>query len=413
MVITPTRHPQSTPTSAVPTPEPRRSAWYTKNKDSVRASTLDKTLDVTPAQGHDLTGSLRVFTLSDALQMLALSAQTGTLTLVQGWNSRTLTFERGRITYLAAATRLASVEELLLRAGVLLPQQVAMAVYEASTRHRDVASVLLERGLVESADLARCQDQQLEETIFSLFLWRNGRFTFKAGEVSKEGGLAIALASERLIIDGTRRVDEWISISPIVPSVRLIFKAVRALPPGHSDATQQAVFELLDGQSDVVALSRSCGQTQFDTARALYGLVTAGWVVALPPDKIKIISLFTYLLEAIYVKLVMYGHANVAMQFEQELNRFAGENQLKVRLRSGKVMLSDRDTQIDTTALIDLYKLFIAIEQNRFSRIFPPDIVHGLIVGLYNHVSPDLQDMMRMYEFYEIEGLLPDKPALA
>ena len=35
-----------------------------------------------------------------------------------------------------------------------------------------------------------------------------------------------------------------------------------------------------------------------------------------------------------------------------------------------------------------------------------PEIVHGLVQGLYMHVGPELQDMMRMYEFVQIEGLL-------
>ena len=37
---------------------------------------------------------------------------------------------------------------------------------------------------------------------------------------------------------------------------------------------------------------------------------------------------------------------------------------------------------------------------------FDPEIVHGLVQGLYMHVGPELQDMMRMYEFVQIEGLL-------
>lgn len=370
-------------------------------------SAVSQVAERLPAAEPDLAGSLRVFRLSDVLQMLAFADQTGTLSLEQGWNARSLTFERGRISYIAAATRLPSIEELLLSAGRITPAHLSWAVGQAERTRRSLAAVLVEAGIVDASDLARCQAQQLEETIYTLFLWRNGRFNFRAGEVVRENGLAVDLVSERLIIDGTRRVDEWIAISPTVPSTRLIFRPTAPLAPDHPEPVERTVYAMLDGRRDVVAIAKAGGLTQFDTARALHGLVRAEHVQAIPPDKVKVISLFTYVVESMYVKLVMYGHSDVALQFETELTRFAYDNGLKVRLRAGKIILSDVDTPIEASALVDLYKLFVAVEQNRFARMFSPDVLHGLVGGLYHHVSPDLQDMMRVYEFDRIEGLLP------
>ena len=53
----------------------------------------------------DLQGRIGCFSLSDLLQTLSFTQKTGTLTLIQGWNTRTICYEQGRITYLAAATR--------------------------------------------------------------------------------------------------------------------------------------------------------------------------------------------------------------------------------------------------------------------------------------------------------------------
>ena len=49
-----------------------------------------------------------------------------------------------------------------------------------------------------------------------MFLWRNGVFTFRAGEIVKEGGVAVTVDGNHLIIEGTRWVDERIEISPVV-----------------------------------------------------------------------------------------------------------------------------------------------------------------------------------------------------
>jgi hypothetical protein len=358
-----------------------------------------------PPPEPDLVGRLRAFTFSDLLQLIALSGQSGTLTLSQGWNSRTLTFERGRISYIAAATRLPTVGQLLFASGRIdrLALDAALAAQTATGVSVDEA--LVAAGVIDTADLRRCRDQQLEETIYSLFLWRNCRFTFTSGHVEKEeGGIAVDLASERLIMDGTRRIDEWIAISPSVPSVRLIF-----VPTGRSrpdDAADQLVHDLLDGKRDLAAVAAAVGTTQFDVARALHRMVQAGQARAMAPDKVKIVELFNFLAESIYLKLMMFGHSAEAMLFERELNRFAQENNLKARMRAGKIALSDIQTPIDSTALIDLYRLFIAIQNNHFARRFDPEVVHGLVQGLYLHVDRELQEMLEMYEFVQPEGLL-------
>jgi hypothetical protein len=77
-----------------------------------------------------------------------------------------------------------------------------------------------------------------------------------------------------------------------------------------------------------------------------------------------------------------------------------------VRMAAGKVIRSDLDTPIGPTELVDLYKLFIGIQNNKFSKMFEPQVFQGLMEGLYLNSDPEFKAMMRMYEFIEIEGLL-------
>ena len=149
------------------------------------------------------------------------------------------------------------------------------------------------------------------------------------------------------------------------------------------------VHDLVDGQRDVTTIARLTGLTQCETAKA------------------KVCELFNMAVESIYLKLVMFNHSRDALLFENQLNRFARDNRLKVRMSGGRVVLSDLDTPIDATSLIDLYKLFIGIQNNKFGKILDPAKAAGLMEGLYRHTDPEFRSMMRMYEFYEIEGLLP------
>jgi hypothetical protein len=358
------------------------------------------------AIGWDLAGRLGTFSLSDIFQMLSFSGKTGTLTLIQGWNTRTISFRQGRICYIAAGTRLPTVLELLVRGGHVTRAQLAEIARRGVNSEADVVPALVAAGIVADEDVQRSIEQQLESTIYSLFLWRNCIFTFLAGDLVLEGGVPVDLDSEHLIIEGTRRVDEWIQISPIVPSVFMIFQRRPVIVPSLHDE-ELPVYHLLDGVRDVATIAQETGRTQFEVARVLYHLVRRGVAEAAPPNKMKIMQLFNLAVESIHMKLMMYGHSREALELENQLNRFARDNRLKVRMSGGRVVLTDLDTPVDATSLIDLYKLFIGIQNNKFSKVLEPAKATGLMEGLYRHTDPEFRSMMRMYEFYEIEGLLP------
>jgi hypothetical protein len=440
-------------------------------------------MDTSEKDDFDLQGRIGCFTLSDLLQTLSFTQKTGTLTLIQGWNTRTICYEQGRITYIAAATRLPTPVELLVQSGRLSQQRLVKALgtnwkqqlgvvdpehvepdsepvasiagangaagrtlngrnghngTPGSTRntdpylgdfedldsfvpptytsppttrnHTDPNQLLLKHKLATHEELQWCEEQMLETTIYTLFLWRNCRFTFQGDLLVKTDGIPVSVSAEKLIIEGTRRVDEWIRISPVIPSVLMAFRRLPRQVTGPLSDEAREVLNLVDGVSDVSTIARKRQRTQFDTAKLLHGLTKLGLVQPVPPDKQTVMELFRYTVEAIYIKLVMYGYSRKAMEFEYELNRFARENRLKVRMHIGKIRLTDQDLPADATALLDLYKLFIAIENNKFTKLFPPEIRKGLTEALYQHMEENMRALMRMYEFHAMEGLLNMPP---
>jgi Domain of unknown function (DUF4388) len=355
----------------------------------------------------DLHGRLGNFLISDILQMIGFSGKTGTLTLIQGWNTRTISFDQGRICYVAAGARLPGMFDLLIRIGRLQRHQIeGFKARRPGKSEEEMLAELVQRRLLDREDLDRCHELLLETAVYTLFLWRNCVFTFKADEIVKAGGVAVTVDGNHLIIEGTRRVDEWIQISPVVPSVFMIFRQRPHLIGRTVPESLEKVYNCVDGQRDVATIARVSGLTQFDAAKALYDLVQARFAEAIPPNKRKVCELYNLAVESIYLKLVLYDYSRDALMFENELNRFAVENRLKVRMAAGKIIRSDLDTQIGPTELVDLYKLFIGIQNNKFSKMFEPQIFQGLMEGLYLNADLELKAMMRMYEFIEIEGLL-------
>ena len=118
---------------------------------------------------------------------------------------------------------------------------------------------LQREGQINDSDLQQCQYQLLESSIYTLFLWRNCYFTFKSGELVKEGGVPVSVDATHLIIEGTRRVDEWIEICPVVPSVFMIFRRKPRQPSVRPERDLLNVFRFVDGRQDVVSIARATG----------------------------------------------------------------------------------------------------------------------------------------------------------
>jgi len=339
--------------------------------------------------------------------MISLSGKTGTLTLIQGWNTRTISFDQGRICYVAAGARLPGMFDLLIRIGRLQRHQVeGFKARRPGKSEEEMLAELVQRRLLAKEDLERCHEILLESAVYTLFLWRNCIFTFKAGEIVRSDGVAVTVDGNHLIIEGTRRVDEWIQISPVVPSNFMIFRPRPHLIERTVPDALARVYSFVDGQRDVITIARATGLTQFEAAKALYDLVQVRLVESIPPNKRKVCELFNLAVESIYLKLVLFDFSRHALLFENELNRFTVENRLKVRMAAGKIIRSDLDTPLGPTELVDLYKLFIGIQNNKFSKSFEPQVFQGLMEGLYLNSDPEFKAMMRMYEFIEIEGLL-------
>ena len=128
------------------------------------------------------------------------------------------------------------------------------------------------------------------------------------------------------------------------------------------------VYDCVNGDRDVTGIARATGISQFDAARALYELAQERFVESNPPNKLKVVELFKLCVESIYMKMVLFERSRLALEFEHELNRFASDNGLRVRMAAGRINRGDIETPLTPVELIELYKTFIGIQNNKLSQ---------------------------------------------
>ena len=124
---------------------------------------------------------------------------------------------------------------------------------------------------------------QIREAVYHLFGWESGSFHFEPDRPPEEdGAFLVSLNAESLLLEGARRVDEWSLIEKKVPSTDLIFRVGKTLRKKDKEVEltpeQEAVLPLLDGDRTVEDVVIESGLVEFEVAKAIYGLVQAGFV---------------------------------------------------------------------------------------------------------------------------------------
>ncbi|HEX6068823.1 MAG TPA: DUF4388 domain-containing protein [Longimicrobiaceae bacterium] len=232
-----------------------------------------------------IKGNLREASLPDVLQLLALGQKTGCLAVSDRANFGHIYFDRGNITYASIVNRRDRLGDLLVKNGLLDPDDLAAAVEIQSTRPGTrIGEILIERGAISRQQLEKYIRLQIEEAVYFLFTWNEGAFSFEPDQAPEAGAMRVSINPESLLLEGARRVDEWSLIEKKIPSLEMVFGRTPR-PEGAAEAEftdeQRTILPLLDGQRSVRDLIEDSGLVEFDVGKALFGLAQAGFVQAL------------------------------------------------------------------------------------------------------------------------------------
>lgn len=226
-----------------------------------------------------IEGSLKDVALADICQLLAMGMKTGCLSLTDRSNFGYIYFSRGRVIYASVLNRPDRLGELLVRNNVITRADLSAAM-EAHAHEKGVrlGEILVRLGPLTQEQLQRYISLQIEEAVYHLFTWNQGSFHFDPDQMPDEGLLRVSISAESLLMEGARRVDEWGLIEKRIPSMDLVF-ALEKMPEDEVELTreQKKLLPLIDGHRTVEELVHESGMVEFEVAKALFGLIQAGF----------------------------------------------------------------------------------------------------------------------------------------
>ncbi|HMA25439.1 MAG TPA: DUF4388 domain-containing protein [Gemmatimonadaceae bacterium] len=229
-----------------------------------------------------IRGSLKEASLPDVLQLLAMGRKTGCLSVTHRSSFGNIYFDRGRICYASIVNRRDRLGDVLVKSGVVTQAQLETAI-GLQNRRRDerVGQLLVEMGALTTQELNDAIEVQIQEAVYYLFTWNQGTFNFEADVVPDRHDHVVSINPESLLLEGARRVDEWGLIEKKIPTFDIIFEVDRpktSVSEVQLTNEQRMILELVDGSRDVQAIVDASGLVEFEVGKALYGLMTTGFI---------------------------------------------------------------------------------------------------------------------------------------
>ena len=234
-------------------------------------------------------GQLASVNIADIFQTLQMNRQTGTLSVTGPEAPVHVWFNQGQIasTSAAAIGGIPFLIHSLMRKGLLRPDQAKDAAQRAVSTGQPAREVLQTLQIIDPESLDEACSWCIEEQVCPIFEWVTGDFTFTDGEplpilvgsdsISLGGAV---LQTTNLLLEATRRKDEWLRIREIITDPNALFIVdndgranLRSL---QTDPEMLKALRYLDGRHTPDAVADLVGATRFDTWAIIAQMVVAG-----------------------------------------------------------------------------------------------------------------------------------------
>jgi hypothetical protein len=244
-----------------------------------------------------LVGNLRDFGLAEFLYLVDRGYKTGRLTLQKPGDRAELYFQHGKLVYATHFNQDDRIGDILVRMGRLSREQLnaALRIQHVEEPNKPLGAILVQRQMVSLEEIHKCVRMQIEEITYSLFAWNEGDFRFEQDMQPPPESVTIPLSIENIIMEGSRRIDEWNRIKDRIPNLDVVVR--------FSDQPQEKargvnltpdewrVFARINGLDSIRQIAQKTALGEFDVARIIYGFLSAGLVTlvksAQPPGEAR------------------------------------------------------------------------------------------------------------------------------
>jgi hypothetical protein len=237
-----------------------------------------------------VSGNLKTMLPGDLLQWLSLGQKTGTLVMANHGVEKKIFFRRGRVISSASNDPREYLGQFLMSHGFLTEPELKKAMEVQKQSNILLGKILVMIDVISESDLTRLMRLKAEEEIYDIFLWREGDFHFLDDELPKQEMIPLQVDVTGIIMEGTRRSDEWVRIREIIPNealVPVVEGPIDMTDDDEWDDAQRMIVHAIDGKRTIAELVLESRSSAFVVSSTLYSLVAHGSVKLVDPSAQK------------------------------------------------------------------------------------------------------------------------------
>ncbi|HVT44870.1 MAG TPA: DUF4388 domain-containing protein [Thermoanaerobaculia bacterium] len=223
-----------------------------------------------------LGGNLNTMTPADLLQWLSLGQKTGTLVLSGRGVEKRIFFRRGRILSSASTDPREYLGQFLVSHGYITEEELKKAMEVQAQSKILLGKILVMIDAISEDDLVRLMRLKAEEEIYDIFLWGEGDFHFVDDELPTMQLIPLQIDVTGIILEGTRRLDEWRRMRQVVGEISAIPSIVHPVDESQLSEVQLSVVQAVNGRRTIEEIMLESRSSHFTVAEALYSFIRSG-----------------------------------------------------------------------------------------------------------------------------------------
>jgi len=238
-----------------------------------------------PGVGEDvgIRGNLAAFRIIELMQMLGLQRQSGRLVINRKDGEAEIFFKDGAVGFAGCSMNgsMPGMEGLLKKTCRVEESGLQHARRIAEMTGQPIDGVLAQEKLLDQKTFGACLRRHTEAVVFKALGWKDGEFLFDKVQTPVFAN-PVALRVDDLILEGTRRSDEWVLIQQKIPNFSMLFEplignAEELTRRGLSDLDLK-VFAMVDGKRTVQNIIDEAFLSDFDVAKSLFILLSVNLI---------------------------------------------------------------------------------------------------------------------------------------
>jgi len=235
-----------------------------------------------------LSGNLRTMLPGDLLQWLSLGQKTGTLVISNQRVEKKIFFRNGRVISSASNDPREYLGQFLMSHGYLSEPELKKAMEVQQQSGILLGKILVMIDVINEPDLVRFMRLKAEEEIYDIFLWNDGDFYFVDDELPQMEMIPLQVDVTGIIMEGTRRVDEWARIREIVPNEAVIPLLLREVDYTDLEEVEEPIVRAIDGKRTIAELVLESRSSAFTVSSTVSALVRHGFAKLVDPSTQKL-----------------------------------------------------------------------------------------------------------------------------